>query len=35
MFMAKGDIAPQKAAGYIALQILGGLAALGVFKALS
>jgi aquaporin Z len=35
MFMAKGDIAPAKAAGYIVLQILGGLAALGVFKALS
>lgn len=35
MFLAKGDLTPAKAAGYIVTQLLGAAAALGVFKALS
>jgi glycerol uptake facilitator-like aquaporin len=35
MFLAKGDIAPMKAGGYILMQLLGAGAALGVFKTLS
>jgi len=34
MFLAKGDITAAKAAGYMLVQCLGGLTALGVFKAI-